>query len=460
MRPRRAHGAPQFLPHPIHEMQYTLAVVHATLTSILAILFSSASAIAQDSARAIPKSIDIDVSAAHYYQTDAEDRSAYVSNHPTVRQAALLGPYGAGYVSDNPLYHGGTFAKLGALVTFIDGVTLDAEIVAEHRGISYGVYATDEMIIFPRMLLGLDTTFTAITGDPVRVIARVGNFTDLRWYEGLQYYNMDGQGSDIEIGWSWLRLWRRQIGDAVYGLGLGIGDVAEFGAGLLDVPLSDSLTADLSIGHTIYAGTPYRDDEGFNYSLGLEWGSIGRLYGEIGTRNLSFGALSGNESAFLLGLDGRYALGPVDIAGRAEWREYGRGFNEGRTSHARFRSPGSTIGDFLYPLDYLERPFSQWAVYTEYQSDITAFTLQLDTRVHLPYGFLLRAVLDFNEIQGGDWPVDSYDFFDIGLGWEPVRGLSIIASRTNRAMNLDRSYPTYYMYTTPVQALTVRWNVR
>jgi hypothetical protein len=47
----------------------------------------------------------------------------------------------------------------------------------------------------------------------------------------------------------------------------------------------------------------------------------------------------------------------------------------------------------------------------------------------------------------------------VWLGWEPVRGLSIIISKTNRAMNLDRSYPTYYLYSSPVTAMTVRWNV-
>ena len=61
----------------------------------------------------------------------------------------------------------------------------------------------------------------------------------------------------------------------------------------------------------------------------------------------------------MFGLSGRYGLWDlVDLRGRMEWRRYGGVFNAGRTSSVRFRGNTSTIGPYLYPLDYLERPFS------------------------------------------------------------------------------------------------------
>jgi len=38
-----------------------------------------------------------------------------------------------------------------------------------------------------------------------------------------------------------------------------------------------------------------------------------------------------------------------------------------------------------------------------------------------------------------------YPFYNLGLGWSPVRGTTIALSHTNRAMNLDKHYPTLYL---------------
>jgi hypothetical protein len=430
-------------------MRITFVALFLVATAIA--LRAQDSTSTRDSA-SFPKSITWDVSAAHYYQTDASDRDARVpASLPTHQTRSRT-------VSDNPLYHGATFANLAASIEIIGGIVLEGEVVGEHRGISYGVYAVDEMIVFPRVRLAFDTTFTLFS-QPFRAIARVGNFSGDRWGEGLTFYNMDWQGSDLELGWRWLRIWRKHIGDAAYGIGLAIDDATDFGIGVLDLPLADSLFVDAQASMIDYHSY---GDEGTTGSIGLRYGSSARAYAQYESRApLLFASSTGDHSAFLVGIDGELRVGDLSIRGRAEWRHYGASFNAMRSSEsARYRTQSSTIGEFLYPLDYLERPFSQWAVFTEYQGlDVEGQTLQLDARYRLPFGFVAVAKLDWNNIAPAGAEEFMYDFYDIGLGWEPIEGSSIIVSRTNRAMNLDLHYPTYYLYRTPVTAMTFRINL-
>src|SRR5688500_11505451 len=141
----------------------TLITIALTTALTLTLTIVASIAYAQDTNAALPKSVKWGVSAAHYYQTDGSYTNIYDPRNKRGNARSVI--------ADNPLYHGATFAKLHADVEVIAGVHIDAELLAEHRGISYGVYAVDEMIIVPRLLLAFDTSF-AIAGEPFRAIAR------------------------------------------------------------------------------------------------------------------------------------------------------------------------------------------------------------------------------------------------------------------------------------------------
>jgi hypothetical protein len=420
---------------------------HTSHSLALALILLTSTSSAQDSIPSIPKSVAWSVSAAHYYQMDGSYSEIYEPRNTDGNAYTTIG--------DNPLYHGATFAKVRADVEFAAGVHLDAELVGEHRGISYGVYAVDEMIVYPRLLLAFDTSF-AIAGEPFRAIARVGNFTDVRWGEGLTFYNMDAQGSDIEFGWRWLRVWRKQIGDAAYGIGLGIGDVMDVGVGLLGVPIVDSVTADAQLSYLDYFTS---EGNGVSGSLGLQYGSHVRLYAQIENRDPTrLAASDEHHVGMLAGLSGQVETSGLRLTGRLESRRYGAAFNARRINRSvSYRGAGSTIGEHLYPLEVFERPFSQWGVFTDFQgTDVDGLTAQLGLHYELPYGFVLSADIDMNLISPANRESIAFDFFDLGVGWEPSRGSSVMLSYTNRAMNLDHHYPTISMYLDAVVALTMR----
>ncbi|HVK39019.1 MAG TPA: hypothetical protein VNA88_10835 [Candidatus Kapabacteria bacterium] len=406
---------------------------------------------ATDSAQRAPWRVAWRVVASHLYHSHPSD--------PSVREPRDVDQSVVASVGDHPLYHGATYARVGANIAVVPGASVDGEIVAEHRGVSYGVYAVDEMIVFPRVLLSFDTTFT-IAGEPLRAIAQAGHFSDVRWGEGLTFYNMDGQGSNIELGWRWVRIWRRQIGDALYGIGLGIGDVMDLGVGLLDVPIVDGLEADVRLSHVDYFAS---GGNGTSGSLALQYASLARLYLQYELRDqVQFTEPSADRSAVVIGLAGAHELGDFAFDGRAEWRRYGAGFNDGRINRdVKLRGNGSTIGEFLYPLDFYERPLSQWAVFTEFQEqDVEAMTLQIDAYYRLPYSLIIIGEIDLNAVSTSGGVSTSIDLFNIGFGWEPSPGTRLTLTSTNRAMNLDRHYPTVSAYRDPVLLMTARVELR
>ncbi|HUV37363.1 MAG TPA: hypothetical protein VMX58_10530, partial [Patescibacteria group bacterium] len=114
-----------------------------------------------------------------------------------------------------------------------------------------------------------------------------------------------------------------------------------------------------------------------------------------------------------------------------------------------------TVGNYLYPLGLFHRPFSQWAVYTDYQErDVQSFIFRADASCRLPGDCTAICKLDFNVIDASGEESYLYPFYDIGFGWAPVSGTSITLSHTNRAINLDTHYPTLYQLKSGLLMLT------
>ena len=53
----------------------------------------------------------------------------------------------------------------------------------------------------------------------------------------------------------------------------------------------------------------------------------------------------------------------------------------------------------------------------------------------------------------------TYPFYTIGFGWEPVDENYLMVVVTNKGMNLDVNYPTFYLYKVPYFGLTLKRNL-
>jgi hypothetical protein len=364
-------------------------------------------------------------------------------------------------LTDNPLLHGAMFAHL-ALEARSAGLRLFCKLILEHRGTSYGTYAMKNVAALPTFLVSVDTSF-AIGGETFHAGVEGGNFDDYKLYEGLTVYNMDVQGYNLHLKWRKLKLSLDHISDLAVGIGLNIDDQADYALSIEDVPLGWRLKLDASAGYVQYIGCgdglKGLPGNGMNLSIALRWEDRVRLYAQVGMRNVDDPSFGGVERyADLVGLTYRDELmKKLDLSLTGEFRYYGRYFNEGFSYDGTcFLYRGNegyggctswnTIGSQLYPLHAFYRPFSQWAVYTDYEGrNVQSFIFRADASYELPGNCSVICNLDFNYLDVSNEDPFLYPFYNLGFGWSPAPGTTIAISHTNRAMNLDKAYPTLYL---------------
>lgn len=412
--------------------------------------------------------IGFDVTGGFIDQNYGADSPAKVRMPAYMKSERYNSPMAAYYstlkteeLTDNPLMHGAMFAHL-ALEARSAGLRLFCKLIMEHRGASYGTYATEDIAMLPEFLVSVDTSF-AIGGETFRAGIDGGNYDDFKLYEGLTIYNVDVQGYRFHLKWRNFKLSLDHIGDLANVVGLNIDDEADYAVSMEDLPLGGRLKLNASAGYFEYIGSSDAVNglpmSGMNVSAALRWNDKIRLYTQVGVRNVadpSFGGVK--RCADLIGLSYRDELkDKLDLNLTGEYRYYGRYFNEGHTYDGKcFLYRGyngytacpswNTIGTQLYPLHAFYRPFSQWAVYTDYEGrDVQSYIFRADASYKLPGNLALICNLDFNRMEVSNEDPFLYPFYTIGLGWSPAPGTTIALSHTNRAMNLDKHYPTLYL---------------
>ncbi|MDP4241244.1 MAG: hypothetical protein Q8921_00725 [Bacteroidota bacterium] len=405
------------------------------------------------------------------------------------------GPFGPTYyynATDAPLYHGAQELDLFANGTILPGIHLLGDIIAEHRGSSYGVYSTKNIIVYPRITFALDTSIL-ILANHFDFHITSGNFTNLRALNGLLLYNVDATGTIGHLGWHSLHLNYYHMGDMFEGIGLNANDAIDYTISMDDVPIPggwrsrvegglfryDNIwhkqTWDTRLLDTVIRGdteefilthaTPVpfvMGNTGWTLATGIANDSL-HLYSEYRYRNpLSPVGTLVSKSALLAGASDHFKSERFSLQACAEYRYYGALFNDNYINEdVKYRSGGygATIGPYLYPLTQFFRPFSQWAVFTEYQGrDVAGYNLQLDSKWFFYDRFALNTSLDLNLIKPAELSAIIYPFYNVGFSWEPAKNTGLFASATNREMNLDKHYPTLYLLKDPSLQLEVRFN--
>jgi len=190
-----------------------------------------------------------------------------------------------------------------------------------------------------------------------------------------------------------------------------------------------------------------------------------RLYGQIGYRTHNTALDNRLNWAGVAGIRYKGQNGRWQWDVRTEYRSYGGGFNYKlnyeRNVHYRDTEQtshrGNLIGDQLYPIHLFFRPFSQWAVFTEYHKKwICGYTLYADIRYRLLEKLFLSGILDINQLQASGEHPFTYAFFIAGLTYQPIPGFEGTIGVTNRAMNLDKHFPTLYQTRYPMMQFEIR----
>ncbi|MDT3739070.1 MAG: hypothetical protein RO257_06155 [Candidatus Kapabacteria bacterium] len=376
-------------------------------------------------------------------------------------------------VGDSPLWHGIGWIEFNTQYKNY-GFNICADLIGEHRGMSYGVFDKNNIIVFPRILLGFDSSFV-LFGQKFNAGVSVGHFSDKRIMEGLQIYNMDWIGNEFYLKWNHLKLSHNTIGDLMYWIGLNIGDASIWTLTIEDVNLFDDYKIDVKY---CYFGEDkqflYQDNyDNFiksysnNLSFAITKNDV-KIYSEIGFRN----EIPNQEdklkyrTGFLAGVDYKFKNENIGLKLNAEYRFYGYQFNLGfrDTTIDKYSTSyvGETISRNFYPIYLYDRqPLSQWALFTDYQhKNVSGISLIADIDWYFYDKFILFGEFDINIINASNEEAFIYPLYRTGIGFQPLDGTNIKLSLTNKEMNLNKHYPTMYLISAPMVMLSLNYNFK
>ena len=399
--------------------------------------------------------IDFDIGFGTYYQFSSYQKT----NFSEAKIPLLLSPrrkdepelrdqwgLNNNFVTDNPLFHGAYFFDAGVQIAVAKGLQATVMITAEQRGFSDGRFSKNTINIFPYFNIIYQRRFGNFSYS-----LQAGDFYNSKLYEGLTYYNIQTSQSWIfKVKYKNFYIKQYGVADLTRNIGLGIDDLYDYSLGLEGLTFSqqDSLQLNVRLGYSDNTGA--FNPQVLNYAANLTYRNRLVGYAQLSTRNIT-----GSNSAFLLGISiENKKASRLEMQAQVEFRKYGAAFNQGFINNVYYRNPNesasftNSIDNVFFPLITFERPFSQWAVFTEYQNrNVSGFALQGKWHYRLFGKTYVKFEHDLNWIFTENQPSFLYPFYAFGIGAKPKSEIELFFELTNKVLNLDKHYPTLYSAT-------------
>lgn len=361
------------------------------------------------------------------------------------------------YAKDNPLYHAAFNLGFHTKVDVGKGLYLLGSLYTEHRGFSYGVNTTNNILLFPQLKFYVDRKFK-IRSREISLTGYVGSHNNPRIYEGLTLYNLYQQGYNYKIRYKKFQLQYFQVNDLLNGTGMFIDETYDAIASLEGLRLNSTWRCDMKLGTSVYYMEDVNDRQFYNLSMGAYIPGKLRLYGQMSYRNTYMEFSESDKMAGVVGITFEKKTKRMRWDNRLECRYYGSFYNAGMINYnVYYRHAGNvfgnTIGAHFYPVMLYDRPFSQWAVYAEYQdrniNRVGGISYTTNHRLKLHDELTLIQQYDINYIEASNGSRFVYPFATVSLAWEPLENNYLAVGITNKGMNLDMHYQTHYLFKYP-----------
>ncbi|MDB5192973.1 MAG: hypothetical protein JWQ96_2536, partial [Segetibacter sp.] len=242
-------------------------------------------------------------------------------------------------ITDNPLEHAPMYFALHSKTTISEGIYLNADLYAEHRGISYGVYNTKNMVVYPVLNFNINDTL-ALLKQKIYVKFSALHLLNERLDNGLYIYNVDVQGAKLNLSHGNLLLEASMYGDLSNGIGLKIDDLYN-----LKIQKAISKTQSFGISLSVDYGffkKLFQDNYLnvlYNYSKNNH-----SVYAQVGFRLLNANNKFSEKLAYVTGYQLEKSFLKHSHKLGVEVRYYGRTFNSNRFDDSlRFRDADKPI---------------------------------------------------------------------------------------------------------------------
>jgi hypothetical protein len=379
-------------------------------------------------------------------------------------------------LKDSPLKHGALYAAVKTTTSLTPGIHVKFDMYGEHRGVSYGMYNKQNVVLYPVFQLQIKDSLNLFHRKFI-IDATVGDFLDARLDEGLFIYNMDVQGGVGSVSMGKWKATAQWFGDLTRATSLNIDDV-------ISLSLSRGLGQQnkTRVGLAITGmNLPHERIENHLYYSAFARHSFKQtnVYLQAGIQGDDRGGFYDNrlktQLAVVAGGNTNLSYGKLTAAATAEARYYGSSINIlHNVNYVRFRDPSgdlyaNTVGEFLYPLRNYDKPFSQWAVFTEYGGcDVFGATLRGKLNYQVSKKTAAIVEYDINYIAAAENTFYNsghskseivYSFITAGYYYKPLRNFEAGIIISNKGMNLNLGYPTFSQFLKPYVGYKIRCSI-
>lgn len=370
----------------------------------------------------------------------------------------------------SPFQHSALYFKVGFNVAYKNKYKLDFNTFFEQRSWSAGVNNLDRYVVFPQFRFDLTDTITLGQHD-LDWMFKLGNiYTDNELTSGLRAYNIDLFGYIAKLKHRKSKLSLFYSGDMYSSIGLLINDYCYLKYSRL-------------VGENLEFGASFSSASNFRFKpKESKWYPNYGLYVKKDVSDIELLImLEYADKKIDLLTEEKYAnLGgflkilyeddfhKTNIKAEGNIRYFGANYISGhyggsaylyRSNHSR-----EARGEYLYPLKNYFRPLSQFALYSEYRpTQIISYELSLNWKQKLfnkiSHDVDLE-VLNLNTDGFYDEPNTSftYYYYTYFLYYNIFPGFKAGFYLTNKLMNVDVLYQTFYQSDKPFIGIHFTWD--
>lgn len=375
------------------------------------------------------------------------------------------------YITDNPLSHGASYASILFKFQPINSLKLSIELLGEHRGSSYGFLNYKNIAFFPLFSIdfkdSIDILNSIFKAKKNNIFFKGGLLTKIKIDEGIMIYNTDAHGYQLGLRLNNFEFSRSHYGDFVNYIGLNIDDFINYN---FKYYLKDSiyLSSSYTIANEVYNKSNNNNSvfsisgryKKFYTSIAYRYSNVNKIndyyletYDNFYNTNLNNYSVNFIEPfSFLVGYQNKFKNKKSTTELLSEIRFYGKFFNFNRINNAKkYRnisqsiSYANTIGENLYPIYRTNYSFSQWNVFTEYVGqNIIGLNLDLKHEHNLYKKLFFDIQIDANILKPFNESYTILAFYRTGLKLKIIDNSEVFVGVTNKTMNLDIHYPSFY----------------
>ncbi|NOT36672.1 MAG: hypothetical protein HOP11_04785 [Saprospiraceae bacterium] len=350
-------------------------------------------------------------------------------------------------LSDNPIFHFAIYNGIALKTTLNKKYSIETGLYMEERSFSHGNNTLSNLIIFPKIKLSAIDTFK-IARHNINTLISAGDFWNEDFQDIIRFYNIDFQALEVNFGIKNWNFKTNVISDLSRNIGFNLHEMYKFQLQYKFKKVTSSIA--LSINELFSSPNGYHPQErDFNLTFYSKY-------------HINF------KSNFETQVD--FRINKIDNASKAIGVNYSYHSNKRFNFHSSiryidfkfnkgyanfkttYRNGSKFVGEQLYPLKNYYRPMKQWVFFISHKDrDIINFELNANVKYPICKKITFFADIDYNFIYATQLnKTYHYPLYNTGLTINFTKNFILTFSATNKQMNLDNFYQTFYISTVPL----------